>query len=152
MRTSNVRHSHAAWMRPPQATLALTLALVIDPNGENSLRSFSSSMVSSKFLMYRLTPCNSGCCHRRTARDRSVAWSRRICSDLITANPFLFEHLELPLQLRLTLILLLRPTDKHGLAIELCAVHVLYGLITEEKSSFPGKFLNIDFQEEKVPC
>lgn len=31
--------------------LSVTLALVIDPNGENSLRSFSSSMVSSRFLM-----------------------------------------------------------------------------------------------------
>lgn len=61
-------------------------------------------------------------------------------SDLITANPFLFEHLKLPLQLRLALILLLRSADKHGLAIELCAVHVLYGLITDEKWGFPANF------------
>ena len=49
-------------------------------------------------------------------------------ADLITTDPFLFQHLKLPLQLRLPLHLLLRPPHKHGLAIEVSAVHVLYCL------------------------
>ena len=35
----------------PQTSVSNTLALVIDPKGENSFLNFSSSMVSSKFLM-----------------------------------------------------------------------------------------------------
>lgn len=46
-----------------------TLALVMEPKGENSLRSFSSSMVSSRFLIYRFTPCK----HKYALRTCSVS-------------------------------------------------------------------------------
>lgn len=49
-------------------------------------------------------------------------------SDLITTDPFLFQHLKLPLQLGLALHFLLSSSHKHRLAVELCAVHVLHGL------------------------
>lgn len=54
-----------------------------------------------------------------------------LSSDLIAADPFLFQELKLSLQLRLPLHLLLSSAYEHSLAVEFSAVHVFYSLKTQ---------------------
>lgn len=57
-------------------------------------------------------------------------------SDLIATDSLLFQQLKFPLQLRLPLHLLLCPTHKDRLAVELSAIHVLYCLMTKDVAFF----------------
>ena len=70
-------------LRPPSV---ITLALVMVPNGENSLRRRSSSSPSSRFFTYRLTPCVRGGGERAETSDVDGAVNVTLCKS--KANHF----------------------------------------------------------------
>ncbi len=107
----------------------------MEPKGVNSLRSFSSSMVSSRFLIYKFTPCKHKYTHKLIqiiflTKNTTTHTQRhnKAVHYLISADSFLFELFKLPLEFCLSLHLFLCSANKHRLTVKLHTIHLFHSL------------------------